>query len=52
VGRGPEFVSQAILKWLIDSGIETAHIDRGKPWQKGTDESFNGTLRHECLSLE
>jgi len=50
--NGPEFVSRAILKWLVDSGIHTAHIDPGKPWQNGTDESFNGKFRDECLSLE
>jgi len=32
--------------------IHTAHIDPGKPWQNGTDESFNGKFRDECLSLE
>ena len=50
--NGPEFVSQAILQWIADSGIGTAHIDPGKPWQNGTDESFNGKLRDECLSIE
>ncbi len=50
--NGPEFVSKAILKWIMGSGIHTAHIDPGKPWQNGTDESFNGKLRDECLSLE
>jgi putative transposase len=50
--NGPEFVSRAILKWLVRSGIQTAHIDPGKPWQNGTDESFNGKFRDECLSLE
>ena len=49
---GPEFVSQAILKWLTDNRIDTAVIDPGKPWQDGTNESFNGKLRDECLSLE
>ena len=24
----------------------------GKPWQHGTTESFNGTLRDDCFSLE
>jgi putative transposase len=49
---GPEFVSQAILKWLTDNRIDTALIDPGKPWQNGTNESFNGKFRDECLSLE
>jgi len=50
--NGPEFVSHAILQWLADAGIATALIDPGKPWQNGADESFNGKLRDECLSLE
>lgn len=49
---GPEFVSQAILKWLTENRIDTALIDPGKPWQNGTNESFNGKFRDECLSLE
>ena len=49
---GPEFVSQAILKWLTENRIDTAVIDPGKPWQNGTNESFNGKLRDECLSVE
>ena len=49
---GPEFVSLAILKWLSDKHIDTALIEPGKPWQNGTNESFNGKLRDECLSLE
>ena len=50
--NGPELISNAILKWTIDQGIETAFNDPGKPWQNGTDESFNGKLRDECLSME
>ena len=49
---GPEFVSNAILQWLADACIETAIIDPGKPWQNGTNESFNGKFRDECLSVE
>lgn len=33
-------------------GIATVLNDPGKPWQNGADESFNGKLRDECLSLE
>ena len=50
--NGPEFVSHAILEWLANERIETALIDPGKPWQNGTDESFNGKFRDECLSIE
>jgi putative transposase len=50
--NGPEFVSHAILKWIEDSNIQTALNDPGKPWQNGTDESFNGRLRDECLNQE
>jgi putative transposase len=34
------------------AGIDTALIDPGKPWQNGTDESFNGKFRDECLNVE
>jgi putative transposase len=27
-------------------------IEPGKPWQNGTNESFNGKFRDECLSME
>jgi putative transposase len=50
--NGPEFVSTAVLKWLVAADIQTAHIDPGKPWQNGTDESFNGRFRDECLNME
>ena len=50
--NGPEFVSKAILQWMIEQNIQTALIDPGKPWQNGTDESFNGKFRDECLSVE
>ena len=31
---------------------EAARNDPGKPWQKGTDKSFNGWRRDECLNQE
>lgn len=49
--NGPEFVSHAVLKWLQDAGIETAPIDPGKPWQNGSNESFNGKFWDECLGM-
>ena len=50
--NGPEFVSNAILEWIVHAGIATSLGDPGKPWQNGADESFNGKFRDECLSLE
>lgn len=50
--NGPEFVSRAILEWIAHAGIATVLNDPGKPWQNGTDESFNGKFRDECLSIE
>jgi putative transposase len=50
--NGPEFVSMAVMRWLVQAGIETAYITPGRPWQNGTDESFNGRLRDECLNME
>ena len=51
--NGPEFVSRALLTWIIDArASSTALIDPGKPWQNGAAESFNGKFRDECLSLE
>ena len=50
--NGPEFVACAILRWLQAAEIETALIDPGKPWQNGADESFNGKLRDEFLTLQ
>lgn len=50
--NGPEFVSLAVLRWLTENQVETVHIDPGNPWQDGTNESFNGRLRDECLNVE
>lgn len=50
--NGPEFVSEAILKWLTEANVDTALSDPGKPWQNGSNESFNGKFRDECLSME
>jgi hypothetical protein len=50
--NGPEFVSKALLSWIVGQGIGTALIEAGKPWQNGVTESFNSKFRDECLSLE
>lgn len=50
--NGPEFVSKALLEWAAKESLQLALIDPGKPWQNGTNESFNGKFRDECLSME
>lgn len=50
--NGPEFVSKALLEWVAKASLQLALIDPGKPWQNGTNESFNGKFRDECLSME
>ena len=50
--KGPEFVSTQLLQWAVDEKLETVLIEPGKPWQNGTNESFNGKFRDECLSME
>ena len=49
--NGPEFVSKALLSWIVAQGIGTALIEPGKPWQNGVVESSNGKFRAECLTL-
>ena len=48
--NGTEFTSKAILKWANENGVEWHYIDPGKPQQNGYIESFNGSLRDECLN--
>lgn len=50
--NGTEFTSKAVLKWAKDNGIEWHYIDPGKPQQNAFIESFNGSLRDECLNEE
>lgn len=50
--NGPEFIAQAVQRWLKQRQIQTAYIEPGSPWQNAYGESFNGRLRDECLNLE
>lgn len=49
---GTEFTIQAVLKWAKEHGVEWHYIDPGKPQQNAFIESFNGSLRDECLNEE
>lgn len=50
--NGPEFIARALRIWALTKHSEIATIEPGKPWQNGSIESFNGTLRAECLDRE
>lgn len=50
--NGPEFISDAIEKWLKRNHIETLHIAPDSPWENGYIESFNGKLRDDVLNRE
>jgi putative transposase len=47
---GAEFVATAVHLWLAERVVQTLYIEPGKPWQKGKEERFNGTVRDECLN--
>jgi len=50
--NGPEFIARRVRRWLARTGIATAYIEPGKPWQNGVGESFHSRLRDECLDRE
>jgi transposase InsO family protein len=50
--NGPEFIALKLQQWLKVRNIKTLYIEPGSPWQNGHVESFNGSLRDECLNRE
>jgi putative transposase len=50
--NGPEFIAHVIQAWLALHQAQTLYIDPGCPWQNGFGESFNGSLRDECLNMQ
>ena len=50
--NGPEFIANAIKKWLKEKHVETLYIEPGSPWENGYIESFNGKFRDEILNRE
>jgi putative transposase len=50
--NGPEFIADAIRKWLLEKQIGTLYIAPGSPWENGYIESFNGKLRDDVLDRE
>ena len=50
--NGPEFIAEAIRRFLAQTGVQTLYIEPGAPWQNGYAESFNSRLRDELLTQE
>jgi putative transposase len=50
--NGPEFIAQAIRRWLERAKVMTLYIAPGSPWENGYAESFHGRLRDELLNAE
>ena len=50
--NGPEFVAEAVRRWITAVGARTAFIEPGSPWENGYIESFNARLRDELLNGE
>lgn len=49
--HGPECIALAMRGWLAPHQTRTLDLDPGGPWQNGYGESFNGTVRAECVTM-
>ena len=49
--NGSEFTSRAFDAWAYSRDLKLDFIQPGKPYQNGFIESFNGTLRDDCLNV-
>ena len=50
--NGPEFVAEAVRRWIEAVGAKTAYIEPGSAWENGYCESFNARFRDELLNGE
>ncbi len=50
--NGPEFIAEALKRFLSEREVQTRYIEPGAPWQNGYVESFNATFRDELLDRE
>jgi transposase InsO family protein len=48
---GAEFTGQLVDLWAYHHGVRIDFSRRGKPTDNAFIETFNGTLRDECLNL-
>ena len=50
--NGPEFVCEAVKRWLESSKVGALYITPGSPWENGFAESYHSRLRDELLNRE
>jgi putative transposase len=50
--NGPEFIAEAVKKWLREQMVGTLYIEPGSPWENGYIESFHSRFRDELLNRE
>ena len=50
--NGPEFIAQAVKRWLEVSGVRTLYIELGSPWENAYSETFNSRFGDELLKRE
>jgi len=51
VDNGPEFISKELDKWAYENHVTLDFSRPGKPTDNPLIESFNGSLRDECLNI-
>ena len=51
VDNGPEFISKVLDEWAHSADIKLDFSRPGKPTDNAHIESFNGSLRDECLNV-
>ena len=49
--NGSEFISKSLDKWAYEHGVTMDFSRPGKPTDNSFIESFNGSLRDECLNI-
>lgn len=49
--HGSEFISKSLDKWAYEHGVTMDFSRPGKPTDNPYIESFNGSLRDECLNI-
>jgi putative transposase len=50
--NGPEFIAEAVKRWLALCEVGTLYIEPGAPWENAYSETFVSRLRDELLNRE